>query len=60
MYWKIKAMLEEQIPFIEIVNTILEEIDPKELDAAPIGEIQAFIDLSHEVRMLCHARRGAV
>lgn len=60
MYWKLKAMLEEQVPVIEIVNTILEEISFDDLDKASIGELQAFIDLSHEVRSFCYSRRGVV
>lgn len=60
MYWKLKAMLEEQAPVIEIVNTILEEISFEDLDKAPIGELQAFIDLSHEVRNFCYSRRGVL
>ena len=60
MHWKLKALLEEQASVIEILNTILEEISFDDLDKASIGELQAFIDLSHEVRNFCYSRRGVV
>jgi hypothetical protein len=60
MHWKLKALLEEQASVIEILNTILEEISFEDLDKASIGELQAFIDLSHEVRNFCYSRRGVV
>ena len=60
MYWKIKAMIEEEVPVIEIVNTILEELRFEDLNKASIGELQAFIDLSHEVRNFCYSRRGVL
>lgn len=58
MYWKVKAMLEEEINAIEIINTLLEEMHTADFDNASIGELQAFIDLSHEVRCRCYVRRG--
>lgn len=58
MHSKIKAMVEEGVNWIEIVNTILEEIDLADIDRAALGEVQAFIDLSHEVRSFCYNRRG--
>lgn len=58
MHWKIKAKLQENAPTIEILNTILEEISFQELDEAEVGDLQAFVDLSKEVRNFCYSRRG--
>lgn len=55
---EVRHELEKCETVLEAINYLMEYIDPRELDRVPIGEIQAFIDLSREVRMLCLVRRG--
>jgi len=60
MYWKIKAMLEEEEnPFV-IINEMLEELRLQDYEKAHIGDLQEFIDLSHEVRARCYVRRSVL
>ena len=60
MYWKIKQMLEEEENLFLIINEMLEELRLEDYQTAQIGDLQEFLDLSHEVRARCYIRRGAL